>query len=121
MSSSPYRCVLESLPPIRQRNPRAKKHKAKPNYMEHLHPVQDSALTHSDCREVESELVRRAIGGGDLTLENLFSPGRPRLPQIAIAVPGDAGGGGGARQEGLPAAFPQPLQFVGTAPRFTPA
>src|SRR5258708_8773729 len=81
MSSSPYRCVLESLPPIRQRNPRAKKHKAKPNSMEHLHPLQDSALTHSDCREVESELIRRAIGGGDSRLQTHFvSPPPPPPP-----------------------------------------
>src|SRR5258708_12208920 len=110
MSSSPYRCVLESLPPIRQRNPRAKKHKAKPNYMEHLHPLQDSALTHSDCREVESELVRRAIGGVELALESLFSARRPRPPHIALSVPGSSGGAASAPQQAPPAPFPTPHQ-----------
>src|SRR5258708_14403719 len=102
MSSSPYRCVLESLPPIRQRNPRAKKHKAKPNYMEHLHPLQDSALTHSDCREVESELVRRAIGGEESALQRLFFPGRPPLPQIPIPALRKPGGLDDATCEGPP-------------------
>src|SRR5258706_6677994 len=104
MSSSPYRRVLESLPPIRQRNPRAKKHKAKPNSMEHLHPLQDSALPHSDCREVESELIRRAIGGGDLALERLFSPGPPPPRQNANSGLGDPGESEDARQEGILAA-----------------
>src|SRR6266850_1910803 len=113
MSSSPYRRVLESLSPIRQRNPRAKKHKAKPNSMEHLHPLQDSALPHSDCREVESELIRRAIGGEDSALESLFAAGRPRLRQIAMSVLGNPGDAEDAVQEGLLAAFRKLHKFEG--------
>lgn len=81
--------------------------------MEHLHPLQDSALTHSDCREVESELIRRAIGGEDSALESLFAAGRPRLRQIAMSVLGNPGDAEDAVQEGLLAAFRKLHKFEG--------